>query len=191
MPGQIRIIAGKWRRRRLPVPDAEGLRPTTDRIRETLFNWLQPYLADARCLDLFAGTGALGFEAASRGAACVTLVDRDPLAVAGLERNARMLGADGVRIRQSDVSDWMRSAALAGGEPWDVVFVDPPFGRCDLTALLERLEQHRLVHAGSLVYVESGVDDARSDPPAGWRVHRERRTRHIRYYLAIPPGGAA
>lgn len=124
-PGAVRIIAGRWRGRRLPVADLPGLRPTPDRVRETLFNWLAPTLEGSRCLDLFAGTGALGLEAASRGAAQVCLVERDARALAVLRADVELLGADDtVRVVAADALEWLRSPPSA---PFDLVFLDPPY----------------------------------------------------------------
>lgn len=120
---QLRIIGGRWRGRRVAFPDAQGLRPTPDRVRETLFNWLAPRIAGARCLDLFAGSGALGFEAASRGAARVVMIEQDQLAFAALQANAKTLQATRVQIVRGDALNFARSA----NQPFDVVFVDPPY----------------------------------------------------------------
>lgn len=125
VPGKVRIIAGTWRGRRLPVADVPGLRPTPDRVRETLFNWLAPVIEGSRCLDLFAGTGALGLEAASRGAAHVSLVERDPRALAVLRANVGLLAAgDTVQVVAADALPWLRSPPSA---PFDLVFLDPPY----------------------------------------------------------------
>jgi len=125
VPGRLRIIAGRWRGRRLTVPALPGLRPTPDRVRETLFNWLGPRVEGARCLDLFAGTGALGFEAASRGAAQVVMVEQASRAVAQLRSHAAALLADVVEVVDREALSWL------GGRfrRFDIVFLDPPFGR--------------------------------------------------------------
>lgn len=124
-PGKVRIIAGRWRGRRLPVADVPGLRPTPDRVRETLFNWLAPLVEGSRCLDLFAGSGALGMEAASRGAAAVCLVERDARALAVLRSNVELLdAADSVEVIAADAIDLLRRSPPA---PFDVVFLDPPY----------------------------------------------------------------
>ena len=129
-PGFVRIIGGTWRRRRLTVPEVSGLRPTGDRIRETVFSWLRQELPGARCLDLFAGSGALGFEAASRGAAEVVLIDSDSTVVSALQTSADELEATQIDIIQADALQWLAKP----GQAFDVVFFDPPFG----SALLER-----------------------------------------------------
>lgn len=129
MPGQrphhVRIIGGQWRGRKLPVLDADGLRPTGDRIRETLFNWLAPYIEGARCLDLFAGSGALGFEALSRGAASCDFVEVNGAVAKTLEANKQLLNAEGAQIHRKDWKAFLESDA--GQRPWDLVFLDPPF----------------------------------------------------------------
>ena len=122
-PHELRIIGGQWRRHKLPVPDAPGLRPTPDRVRETLFNWLGQDLSGWTVLDAFAGTGALGFEAASRGAARVQMLERDPTLARGLLASRERLGASAVSITQADALGWMRR----GAEVFELVLLDPPF----------------------------------------------------------------
>ena len=175
--GKVRIIAGRFRGSRLDVADAPGLRPTADRVRETLFNWLQPRLPGARCLDLFAGSGALGFEAASRGAAHVLMLERDARLAQALRDCAARLKADAVEVRCTDALALLREPPAA---PFDIAFVDPPFGAGlhapALAALVPWLAP------GALVYVEApaGGHDA---VPAGWTLHREGRTREVDYAL--------
>lgn len=151
-PGFVRIIGGQWRGRKLPVPDLPGLRPTSDRGRETLFNWLQPWLAGARCADLFAGSGALGFEAASRGAAHVDVVEAAPLAVSALVQSRATLDAQNVDVHRANVLDWLR---LAGKDAFTLVFLDPPFDTGLAIQALARIQQLECVTAGGFVYVES------------------------------------
>ncbi len=176
--GSVRIIAGHWRGTRLPVPDRPGLRPTSDRVRETLFNWLQPVLPGARVLDLFAGSGALGLEAASRGAAHVQLVEADPqLAQALAAAAARLDGEGRVTVRRGDALAFLREDA---GERWDIAFVDPPFA-ADLWPAVLALLPTRL-SADAWLYVESPAGHA-PDLPADWALHRESGTRDVRYAL--------
>src|SRR5690625_7049582 len=141
MAGKIRIISGRWRGRRLKVPGLPGLRPSGDRVRETLFNWLQWDIAGARCLDLFAGTGALGLEALSRGAAKVTFVERNRKLVAALrELAASWPGGEGMEVVQGDVAGWLASQAGRNHDAsFDLVFIDPPFS--------SRSEERRVGHA--------------------------------------------
>ena len=122
--GTIRIIAGEWRSRRLPVVDVPGLRPSGDRARETLFNWLHPYIPGAVCVDLFAGTGALGFEAASRGAAAVTLVDKHAFVIDHLQENIEALEASQVSVHHGDAMRFLQDQPR---NHFDIIFVDPPF----------------------------------------------------------------
>lgn len=176
--GHVRIVGGRWRGTKLPVPDRPGLRPTSDRVRETLFNWLAPMLPGARVLDLFAGTGALGFEALSRGAASAVLVEHDREAATHL-RNAcaRLQGGDAAQVVQADALAWLHAQPEAS---FDLAFVDPPFDANlwggVLPALVPRLRE------GAWLYIEApATDDA--PPPDGWRLHREGRTRDVRYAL--------
>jgi 16S rRNA (guanine966-N2)-methyltransferase len=152
---EVRIISGKWRRRKLAFPSRPTLRPTPDRARETVFNWLAPWIDGARCLDLFAGSGALGFEALSRGAAEVTLIDDDPVVIRALQASARTLDAVGCTIRKSNALDFLRSDERT----WDLVFLDPPFASDLLERALIALEEGPRLHPKSIVYVESSAHD--------------------------------
>jgi 16S rRNA (guanine(966)-N(2))-methyltransferase RsmD len=177
----IRIIGGDWKRTPLPVLDLDGLRPTPDRVRETLFNWLGQRLDGMRCLDLFAGSGGLGFEAASRGAARVVMVERSARAAAQLRANQARLGARMIEIAEADA---LRLAANLAPGSFDVVFLDPPFGD---TALLDRsLELAApLVAPDGWLYVECGtaVDPATQPALAGWAVVREGKAGAVHYHL--------
>jgi 16S rRNA (guanine966-N2)-methyltransferase len=178
--GRLRIVAGKWRSRRLDIVDVPGLRPTGERIRETVFNWLAPYIQGARCLDLFAGTGALGLEALSRGAAEVIFVERSQKAAAALRRNASLLGASEGEIIEQDARDYLRQPA---SRPFDIVFLDPPFADEMLEDLCQRLDDGNLLRPGAMVYVE----EERSSPaialPDGWRLLRTKQAGMVRYSL--------
>ena len=176
-PGSVRIIAGRLRGSKLPVPDRPGLRPTGDRVRETLFNWLQPMLPGARVLDLFAGTGALGFEAASRGAAEVVLVERDPVLAEGLRASAARLKAEGLVVRTADALAWLQQP---GGARYDLVFLDPPFGAGLWETAAARLGPWLAPRAW--VYVECPLRERPVLPPE-WELHREGSTREVRYTL--------
>jgi len=175
-PGSVRIIAGRWRNSRLEVADTVGLRPTSERVRETVFNWLQPRLPGARCLDLFAGSGALGLEAASRGAAQVLLIERDPRLVQRLRASVERLKATQVRVLDADANAWLASAS----ERFDVVFVDPPFALDLWNRTLASLAP--VLADDARVYVEASPD-ATIAVPAGWSLLREGRTREVRYAL--------
>jgi 16S rRNA (guanine(966)-N(2))-methyltransferase RsmD len=149
-PREVRIIGGLWKRSKLPVVDRPGLRPTPDRVRETLFNWLGQTLDGWRCLDAFAGSGALGFEAASRGAAEVVLLERDPALVAQLSASKARLGAEAVRIERGDALQWM---GRAPPDAFELVLLDPPFDAP--LALPAMAAAARVVVPGGFVYVEA------------------------------------
>ena len=183
-PREVRVIGGAWKKSKLPVADRPGLRPTPDRVRVTLFNWLGQTLAGWRCVDAFAGSGALGFEAASRGAAEVVLLERDPVLVASLTATRQRLGAEAVRIERADALQWM---ARAPAGSFDVVFLDPPFDSPLLAPALAAAA--RIVVAGGFVYAEG---PAPGDPP-GDGGHRARtvarRARRRRPLRADAQGG--
>lgn len=191
-PGAVRIIGGHWRGTRLPVPDRPGLRPTADRVRETLFNWLQPMLPGAKVLDLFAGSGALGVEAGSRGAAEVVLVERDPgLADALRTLAARLPGGERLRVVRADALAWL---AAPPQTRFDLVLLDPPFAgdargwlwAPALAALTPWLAEDAWLYLES-PRLESpqpeNPEHAAIDPGPGWRLHREGHTRDVRYAL--------
>ncbi len=148
--GSVRIIAGEWRSRKLPVADVPGLRPTTDRVRETLFNWLQHSIVQARCLDLFAGTGALGFEAASRGAAEVLMIERDKKAFTSLKQSVEILKTEKVKVIQADALNWLEKM----DQVFDIIFIDPPFDQNLVPETLKKLMRSSCVKKGTLIYLE-------------------------------------
>jgi 16S rRNA (guanine(966)-N(2))-methyltransferase RsmD len=173
---RVRIIGGAYRSRILRFPARPGLRPTPDRVRETLFNWLGQDLAGRECLDLFAGSGALGFEAVSRGAAKVVLVENDREAWQALKTNAAALGCErAVEVVRADALEFVRDAARL----FDIVFVDPPFGSGLLERVLPALPA--VTRAGGLVYVESERGAQLGAAP--WRLHRQARAGHVTYQL--------
>ena len=172
--GALRIVGGKYRSRVLRVPARPGLRPTPDRVRETLFNWLGQDLAGLACLDLFAGSGALGFEAASRGAARVAMVEKDRVALAELERSRDALGASQVEIVASDAEAYL-AREQAG---FDVVFLDPPFRQNALPAILARLPPR--LQPLARVYVESDAPVAVHPP---WTELKRARAGQVSYQL--------
>lgn len=176
--GSVRIIGGRWRGTRLQVPGKPGLRPTSDRVRETLFNWLMPVLPGAKVLDLFAGSGALGLEAVSRGAASARLVEADPQLAQALEATAARLDAgQQVRVHRGDALSWLRS----GEEPgFDIAFVDPPFDANLWHAVLDLLPAR--MAADAWLYLETPAAHAPVLSPE-WALHRESGTREVRYAL--------
>ncbi len=182
-PRQVRIIAGDWKRTPLPVADVDGLRPTPDRVRETVFNWLEHLQLrrwdNRRCLDLFAGTGALGFEAASRGAAEVLMVESHPAALRHLNATCDKLGAANVTVRRGDALALL--SALPG--TFDLIFLDPPYGLDLLPRLLPACR--RLLAPGGLVYAESDRTFAGSDAEwlAGWHAVRADKAGQVHYAL--------
>ncbi|MEB2351364.1 MAG: 16S rRNA (guanine(966)-N(2))-methyltransferase RsmD [Burkholderiaceae bacterium] len=186
---RVRIVGGKWKRTPLAVPDVPGLRPTPDRVRETLFNWLGQSLEGRTCLDPFAGSGALGLEAASRGARRVLMVERDRVAAAAIRAAIERLGADAVELIVDDALEALRRLARAA-ELFDVVLLDPPFGHDLIQQALPLVAP--LLAPGACVYVETDTPLA---PPPGWRLERAARAGNVHYHLigradAHPPGGS-
>ncbi|EGV33964.1 methyltransferase [Thiorhodococcus drewsii AZ1] len=178
---QLRIIGGRHRGRRLPFPDQLGLRPTSDRVRETLFNWVAPIIEGARCLDVFSGSGALGFEAASRGAGEVVMLERAPKVVHQLRCNAETLALEAVSVHQADSLEWLEGS----GRPFDLVFLDPPFADDLLESACARLAGNGWLAPGSRVYLESAAKPGFPDLPADWDLVREKTAGQVRYGLAI------
>lgn len=190
-PGEVRLIGGQWKRSKLPVLDAPGLRPTPDRLRETLFNWLGQDLSGLRCLDAFAGTGALGLEAASRGGEEVLLLERDARLAQALRAACERLGAQQVRVQATDALRWM--AAQAGGTAFDVVFLDPPFDQALWEAALDAARP--LLAEDGRLYLEA---DRPFDPDElaarGYALLRHARAGQVHGHLlaaAPPPEGSA
>jgi len=178
--GRLRIVAGNWRSRLLEIADVPGLRPTSERVRETLFNWLAPRIEGARCLDLFAGTGALGLEALSRGATSVVFVESSRRAATVLEKNARALDASGAVIRHGDALEYLRTAEPAS---FDVIFLDPPFSAGLLEEACKAIESSGIVVAGGLVYLEQDKAQPRPALPANWVTVKDKAAGQVRYSL--------
>ncbi len=176
---RVRLIGGRHGGRWLAFPDAEGLRPTSDRIRETLFNWLQPQIEGARCLDLFAGSGAIGFEAASRGAGQVVMLEQSPKVVASLRHNQQSLALEQVEIIQTDSLRWLDQSR--GG--FDLVFADPPFAAALLPRVLHRLVEMDCLNTHARVYWEMDAADALPEWPQGLQPLRDKRAGQVRYGL--------
>lgn len=180
---RVRIVGGQWKRTPLAVPDVPGLRPTPDRVRETLFNWLGQSLEGRACLDPFAGSGVLGLEAASRGARRVVMVERDRTAVAAIRAAIERLRADVVELVAGDAFETLRRLGRAG-ERFDLVFLDPPFGQGLLEQALPLVGP--LLAPGARVYVEAGAPFA---PPPGWRLERRDRAGNVHYHLIVRDDG--
>lgn len=178
MPNRLRIIGGRWRSVPITFPPIAGLRPSPDRVRETLFNWLQQSIVDARCLDLFAGSGALGIEALSRGAAEVHFVDTEAVVGRHLQQTLAHLQASGGVVH---VADAMR---FLDGQPqrFDIVFLDPPFASQLLEKALSKLTAGWLA-PGGFVYLECPADKALPALPPGWSMHRSKRAGQVGYHL--------
>ncbi len=181
LPGRLRIVAGKWRSRLLQIIDEPELRPTSERIRETLFNWLLPMTEGARCLDLFAGTGALGIEAMSRGAGQVVFIEKSAALVAGIRKNLAELNATNVEVSQRDAMDYLRNA---DPQPFDIVFLDPPFNTELLSEACSLLQENGWLSANAMVYLEQGNDKEKPALPNGWIVSQEKVAGKVSYSLA-------
>ena len=181
-PNEVRLIGGQWKRSKLPVADSPGLRPTPDRVRETLFNWLGQDLRGWRCLDAFAGSGALGFEAASRGASEVVLIERDASLASGLQSVKQRLGADMVQVLKADALAWMTQHR---SERFDLVFLDPPFDAALFEAALRAAAP--LVGETGWLYLESdsSFDDA-TLAGFGLRAHRRLKAGAVHAQLLVP-----
>jgi 16S rRNA (guanine966-N2)-methyltransferase len=185
--GSVRIIGGTWRGRRVAFPDLPGLRPTPDRVRETVFNWLQHVLPGARCLDLFAGSGALGLEALSRGAQEVVFVDQAPAAARNLqEQLGRLNGLAHARVLEMGAARYLRGAPRS----FDIVFMDPPFGQEALAEYVPLLDAGGWVSAGSLVYLESERSAGVPRLPPHWQVLKSKSAGEVGYHLARINGRA-
>ena len=176
--GNIRIIAGKYRGRKLPVLMADGLRPTTDRVKETLFNWLMPYIQNAHCLDCFAGAGSLGFEALSRGAANTKLIELNKNAAKQLLANKQLINANNIEIINANVLDFLKVRPEVG---FDIVFIDPPFRQDLVTQTCEMLEQGWL-NEQALIYVEM-ESEGNQQLPSNWQLLKEKVAGQVAYRL--------
>ena len=187
--GRLRIVAGNWRSRLLDIADVEGLRPTSERIRETLFNWLAPGIAGTRCLDLFAGTGALGLEALSRGARSIVFVERSPVAAKQLENNIAILGgaSSAADVVRGDALDYLRHAA---DDAFDIVFLDPPFADDRLSETCRLLAEGSLLADGALVYLEMERSQHEPELPDGWQAEKKKTAGNVRYMLVRAKGSA-
>lgn len=179
---QLRIIGGQWRGRKLCFPDVNGLRPTGDRIRETLFNWLQQDIPGARVLDLFAGSGALGLETLSRGAEFCLLLEKDSLAARFLTDNLKLLKADQGKLLQVDSLNWLKAGRPSDMAAFDLVFIDPPFSLDLWNQIIEAVEAGDWLSDGAAIYLES-PRDMPLVLPNHWRLHRDKQAGQVSYRL--------
>jgi 16S rRNA (guanine966-N2)-methyltransferase len=180
--GRFRIIGGEWRGRRLPVPSGSDVRPTPDRVRETLFNWLAPVIQGARCLDLYAGSGALGLEALSRGAARAVFVDRAPAVLRQVAASLELLKSTGGETVCMDALRYLDGPAT----PFDVVFLDPPYRQNLVAPAMARLVERGWLAPGASVYLEHEADLDPPPLPDGWHFFRSATAGRVRYHLARP-----
>lgn len=181
LTNQIRIIGGEWRSRQINFYDAPGLRPTPGRIRETLFNWLQYDIPGSRCLDLYAGSGALGFEAASRGSKAVVQVENNPEVCRALSENALKLNAEQIKVVQADVSQFLLESSA---EPFDIIFLDPPFGLNLVAQTCHWLEANSWLSQHGKIYVEAESKKQLIDlMPQNWQPLKSKTAGEVSYHL--------
>jgi len=176
----LRIIGGEWRGRKIHFPPVQAIRPTPDRVRETAFNWLQGVTPGSRCLDLYAGSGALGLEALSRGAREVVFVDVEPAVVRHIGDTLRNLGCDRGRTVRADAAGFLAQPAT----PFDVIFLDPPFAAPVLPEICQRIEAGGWLKEGGLVYLESPAAAGEPELPPGWTLLKSKRAGEVGYHLA-------
>ena len=180
-PGRLRIVAGKWRSRLLDIAELPGLRPTSERIRETLFNWLAPSIQGARCLDLFAGSGALSFEAASRAAAHITCVELNPVSAASIKENIAILEANTISLLQQDALKFLTTSSPE--KKYDLIFLDPPFSENLLEKSCELLENNAWLNDSALIYLESDQDLGEYALPSNWTLVKQKKAGQVYYGL--------
>ncbi len=177
---QLRIIGGIWRGRKLSFPDADGLRPTGDRIRETLFNWMAPDIKGAHCLDLFAGSGALGLEALSRGAQSSLLLEKHAGAAQQLKSNLQLLQSENGKVEQVDSLQWLRQQQPP--HPFDIIFIDPPFALDLWEPIAAALEAQVWLSDDAIIYLEA-PRDAQLQLPTNWQLHRDKQAGQVSFRL--------
>lgn len=181
MTGFVRIIGGQHRGRKLKVPDAAGVRPTPDRVRETLFNWLSPVIAGAHCLDVFAGSGVLGFEALSRGATHVVMVDNDSRIVELLQQESKIFN-----ITQAEIYTAQAPAALRRpNRPFDIVFLDPPYNTSLLLSTCAYLAAQAFLAEQAYIYLEAERPIEDNELPLGWRLLKSQHAGQVYYHLVL------
>lgn len=185
-PNRLRIVGGRWRGMRIDFPAIDAIRPSPDRVRETLFNWLQQHIVGAKCLDLFAGSGALGIEALSRGAAAVTFVDREPQVGRHLTQTLQRLGATGATVETQDAVRFLERTP----QPFDLIFLDPPFASTLLATVFARLPRGWLAPQAH-IYVECPADTPLPPLSSGWTLYRSKQAGQVGYHLLRAIGGEA
>ncbi len=177
--GFVRIISGLWRGRKLPVHDAEGLRPTTDRVKETVFNWIAQDIPMSSCLDLFSGSGSLGFEAASRQAKNVVMIELDKQVANQLKTNANTLKAENIEIINTNSLSFLEQSV----QPFDIVFIDPPFRKGLIEDVVAKLEAQGWLAENALIYIESEKEWSATNLPQNWELHREKSAGQVTFRL--------
>ncbi len=177
---QVRIIGGKWRSRKITFSIAAGIRPTPDRIRETIFNWLMPVIRGARCLDLFAGTGALGFEALSRGAESVVMLDQSLVVIKSLRENAENLNAENCRVIHATVPN---SVPVLTPPAFGIIFLDPPFNQNLIAPVAQWLEENRILTPEAFIYIEAEKTLSPLPVPTNWELYRSKQAGNVGYHL--------
>lgn len=183
MPNRLRIIGGRWRGVHITFPSLPALRPSPDRVRETLFNWLQPVIVDARCLDLFAGSGALGIEALSRGASYVEFVDSEPRVGRHLEDTLRRLDASESTVHVAEALRFLDGPPRTPDRAFNMVFLDPPYASNLLQHVCEKLAAGGWLAGNAFIYLESRADQPLPALPAAWSIHRTGRAGQVGYHL--------
>ena len=178
-PQNVKIIAGRWRGTKLKVLLKEGVRPTSNRIRETLFNWLQTSIEGSHCLDMFAGSGALGFEAISRGASTVTLIDNDPAIINILTEQAKQLQAENIKTQCIDALEYIGQTKCQ----FDYIFIDPPFSKFNLDKVLQKISSSSILKANTAIYVEAPIGGLPETLPSNWQWKRQSKAGDVEYGL--------
>lgn len=179
---QVRIVAGRWRGRKINFPNVPNIRPTPDRVRETLFNWLAPYIVGANCLDAFAGSGALGFEALSRGAKSVTLIDQSAEVVSALKENAAILKAENIGIIQGRFPEIL---SVLKSQQFDIIFLDPPFKQNLIASSAQALIENNLLAKDALIYIEAEKELTTLPIPESWQILRSKIAGQVGYHLIL------
>lgn len=178
-PQHVKIIAGHWRGTKLPVLLKEGVRPTSNRVRETLFNWLQSSIEGSDCLDMFAGSGALGFEAVSRGARSAMLIDNDPKIIKLLAEQVQRLQAENITTLCSDGLQFSQQA----DKQYDCIFIDPPFARYNLVNILDKISNSHMLKDNTQIYVEASIGNLPQQLPLNWQWKRHSKAGDVEYGL--------